>query len=96
LTEKTKRIYNVYTEIGIVKTQIAKWGNSLAVRIPKAAAEAARFKEGDSLDLDVDSDSVTIRKKKRRATIEELVRGITAENRHGETDWSERVGNEEW
>jgi antitoxin MazE len=90
------RIYDVYTEVATVKTQLAKWGNSLAVRIPKAAAEAAKFKAGDNLDLDVDSDSVTIRKEKRRPTIEELARGITTQNRHGETDWGERVGSEEW
>lgn len=79
-----------------MKTQLAKWGNSLAVRIPKAAAEAAKFKAGDNLDLDVDSDSVTIRKEKRHLTIGELARGITAQNRHGETDWGDAVGNEDW
>jgi antitoxin MazE len=80
-----------------MKTQIARWGNSLAVRIPKAAAEAAELRAGDDLDVDVEgSGSVTIRKAKRKPTLKELVRGITAENRHGETNWGERVGNEEW
>jgi antitoxin MazE len=80
-----------------MKTQIAKWGNSLAVRIPKAAAQAANLKAGDNLDLDVGrAGSLTLRKKKRRPTLKELLRGITPENRHPETDWGERVGNEEW
>jgi antitoxin MazE len=80
-----------------MKTQIARWGNSLAVRIPKAAAEAAKFRDGDSLDVNVEgSGAVIIRKAKKKPTLKDLVRGITAENRHGETNWGERVGNEEW
>jgi hypothetical protein len=33
-----------------MKAQMAKWGNSLAVRIPKPILEKARLKEGDFLD----------------------------------------------
>lgn len=31
--------------------RVAKWGNSLAVRIPKDVAEALGLKEGDEIDL---------------------------------------------
>lgn len=31
--------------------QIAKWGNSLAVRIPARVAEALNLKEGDEIDI---------------------------------------------
>jgi hypothetical protein len=34
-----------------MQTQMVKWGNSLAVRIPKAVVEEARLKEGDSLEI---------------------------------------------
>lgn len=33
--------------------QVAKWGNSLAVRLPKAVVEALNLKEGDSIDIQV-------------------------------------------
>jgi antitoxin MazE len=33
--------------------QVSKWGNSLAVRLPKAVVEALDLKEGDSLDIQV-------------------------------------------
>jgi len=80
-----------------MKTQLAKWGNSLAVRIPKPVAAAAKLKAGDDLEVDVDkSGSVSIRKPKLRPTLEELVDGITPENRHGETDWGNPVGKEAW
>jgi antitoxin MazE len=33
--------------------QIAKWGNSLAVRLPVAVVEALELKEGDDIEIDV-------------------------------------------
>ncbi len=33
--------------------QVAKWGNSLAVRIPVAVAEAMQLKEGDEIEIQV-------------------------------------------
>lgn len=35
-------------------------------------------------------------RKRPRYTLEELIRSITEENRHGETDWGQPVGNEFW
>ena len=37
--------------------QVAKWGNSLAVRLPAAVVEALRLKEGDEIDIHVSSRS---------------------------------------
>lgn len=33
--------------------QVARWGNSLAVRIPVAVVEALKLKEGDEIDIQV-------------------------------------------
>lgn len=33
--------------------RIAKWGNSLAVRLPQAVVEALRLKEGDDIEITV-------------------------------------------
>lgn len=33
--------------------QVAKWGNSLAVRLPAAVVEALELKEGDQIDIRV-------------------------------------------
>lgn len=33
--------------------QVAKWGNSLAVRLPVAVVEALDLKEGDNIEIDV-------------------------------------------
>jgi antitoxin MazE len=80
-----------------VKTQISKWGNSLAVRIPKPIAEAAKLRTGDALTLDVDpSGVVKISKTKLAPALRELVLRITVENGHSETDWGLPVGKERW
>jgi antitoxin MazE len=31
--------------------QVAKWGNSLAVRLPKAVVDALGLKEGDAIEI---------------------------------------------
>jgi antitoxin MazE len=80
-----------------MKTQLAKWGNSLAVRIPKPIAIAARLKTGDDLDVAADGPGkVRIRKPRAKPTLEQLVSQITPENQHAESDWGEPVGKELW
>jgi antitoxin MazE len=80
------------------KAQVAKWGNSLAVRIPKAVAEQARIQEGDSIVIEALKGRIELRRAERIPTLEELVAQITPENRHEETDWGPDVGKEiiEW
>ncbi len=80
-----------------MKTQLRKWGNSLAVRIPKTVAEAAKLRRGDRLEFVVPRPgSVEIRSVKQRPSLAQLVKGITPENRHGETDWGFPRGKEVW
>jgi antitoxin MazE len=80
-----------------MKTQLARWGNSMAVRIPKAVAEAARLRLGDQLEMAVeDSGTLRIRKKKGKQKLSDLVRAITPENLHAESDWGAPAGKELW
>jgi antitoxin MazE len=76
------------------KTQIVKWGNSLAVRIPKAVAEQAGIREGDLIVIEASEGHIKLRRADRVPTLEELVAQITPENRHGETNWGPDVGKE--
>lgn len=80
------------------KAQVAKWGNSLAVRIPKGVAEEARLQEGDSIVIEALKGRIELRPAERIPTLEELVAQITPENRHEETDWGPDRGKEivEW
>jgi len=40
----------------IMRLQIGKWGNSLAIRLPSALTQQAALKEGDYLEADVTAD----------------------------------------
>ena len=42
--------------------EFCRWGNSLAVRIPKPAAEKARMKEGDSLEIETTEGQIELRR----------------------------------
>jgi len=82
----------------VASAQVVKWGNSLAVRIPKSIAARARMKEGDALEIKAAKGRIELRSAERIPTLEELVAQITPENRHPETDWGPDVGREkiEW
>jgi antitoxin MazE len=78
-------------------TQVSKWGNSLAVRIPRGIAKEARFTEGDRLTLNISRDgSIVLRPTRRKYELRELVSQISPKNLHSETDWGQPTGKETW
>lgn len=90
-------IYNVETEGLEMLTKVQKWGNSLALRIPKALAEEVGLESGSTVELIAENGHLHVISVKRlRYTLEELVAQITPENRHGEIDIGPAVGNEVW
>lgn len=80
------------------KAQMAKWGNSLAIRIPKDVAEEARLKEGDAVEIKAARGKIEVRRAEQVPSLEDLVAQITSENRYPEIDWGPEVGREkvEW
>jgi antitoxin MazE len=78
--------------------QIVKWGNSLAVRIPKPVAEQAGVREGDPIVIEAAEGQINLRPKERVPTLRELVAQITAENRYDEIQAGRERGKEriEW
>ncbi len=78
-----------------MKTQLAKWGNSLAVRIPKAIVKSARLREGEALTVRSRRGAILLQPE-RRYRLQDLVAKITPRNRHQETDWGEASGKEIW
>jgi len=79
-----------------MRTQIGKWGNSLAVRIPGAYAKDLNLEEGMELDVALVNGGILLSPRRKEYTLEELVARITPENRHAETDWGPPVGRESW
>ena len=84
-------------EIQTMVATVAKWGNSLAVRIPQNLAKELHLAEGAELDLDVVNGSLVMKPRiRKRYSLDELINGITSENIHAEIDSGIAVGNEVW
>jgi len=78
-----------------MKVQVVKWGNSLAVRVPKPIAKDARLKEGDSLEIEAAADGhVELRRPTKIPTLAQLISQITPENRYAEISTGREVGKE--
>lgn len=77
-----------------MKVYVSKWGNSLAVRIPKSVAEAAGFQEGSELDITATDSEVRL--KRLEYSLESLLQHVTQENLHSEVEWGQPIGKETW
>ena len=80
-------------------TQIVKWGNSLAIRIPKPVAEEAGVGEGDPIVVEAIHGRIQLRPDRKRVpTLQELVAQITPENRYPALETGPARGKEnlEW
>ena len=78
-----------------MKTTAQKWGNSLAIRVPKSIALQAGLKVKDALDIEVRKGVVLLRPHLRRVyKLEDLVKRMTPRNMHKELDFGEPVGRE--
>lgn len=76
---------------------IAKWGNSLAIRIPQNLAKEINLAEGSEVKLVLIDGKLTIEPiARRRYSLDELIEAITPENVHTEIDTGVAVGNEVW
>ncbi len=80
-----------------MKVRVQKWGNSLALRIPKSFAAEAGLRADTPVELSLCEGKLIIQPLSRSLlTLEELLRGVTDENRPGEWDTGPAVGKEVW
>jgi antitoxin MazE len=82
-----------------MQAQVWKWGNSLAVRIPKLVAVDAHFQVGDPLEIAVGAGGVVqLHRVGDVPTLAELVAQITPDNRYSEVSCGPEIGREtvEW
>ena len=80
-----------------MKTRIQKWGHSLALRIPKSFALETGLEQDALVDVAlVDGKLIVTPLPQPSLSLEQLLAGITDENRHAECDTGTAVGNEGW
>ncbi|MDL1978405.1 MAG: AbrB/MazE/SpoVT family DNA-binding domain-containing protein [Deltaproteobacteria bacterium] len=80
-----------------MRTKVQKWGNSLAIRIPKLFAQNIRLRNNDSVELLLKKGKLIISPiTDKEYTLEELLSGVTVDNVHNEIDMGKPVGKEVW
>lgn len=78
-----------------MQTKIKKWGNSLALRIPKLLALDANLKLNKVVDISIDKGSIIITPiDEKEYSLEKLLEGVSKDNLHGEFDTGAQVGKE--
>ena len=75
---------------------IKKWGNSLAIRIPKTILIDARVEVGNSVEIKVEDGNIVLKPNKKEHTLDILLNRITDENIHSEVLTGNQVGGEIW
>lgn len=79
-----------------MRVRIQKWGNSLAVRIPRAFAEEAGLRDDSPVELQVIDGQIIIKPASETYQLDDLLARINEENLHGEIDSGDPTGNEVW
>ena len=85
-----------------MKTNLAKWGNSVAIRIPKAILEELNIDSNDfqniSFDINIEGDNLILRKKQEKTKFELLAEKSKGDklNPKVDIDWSNPIGKEVW
>ncbi|NUN10027.1 MAG: AbrB/MazE/SpoVT family DNA-binding domain-containing protein [Ignavibacteriaceae bacterium] len=80
-----------------MRTKVQRWGNSLALRIPKAFAADSRLEHDSEVDISIKKGKIIISPlETTEYTLEALLSGINKKNLHNEIDTESPQGMEAW
>jgi len=80
-----------------MKAKIQKWGNSLALRIPKPVAEELGMAQDSLVDLTMTKKALVVTPAvEATLCLADLLKRVTPENLHGEEDFGSPAGRELW
>ena len=80
-----------------MKTRVQKWGNSLALRIPKSFATEVGLQRETSVEISLAEGRLVVMPiSKPKPTLQQMLAKITRDNLHHEVDTGKAVGNETW
>jgi antitoxin MazE len=80
-----------------MKATVKKWGNSAAIRIPSSLMRATHLKLDSVVEVREEAGSIVIKPVRRKThDLNDLLKGITAENLHSQVDFGEPRGKEVW
>ncbi|HKL33312.1 MAG TPA: AbrB/MazE/SpoVT family DNA-binding domain-containing protein [Tangfeifania sp.] len=80
-----------------MRAKIQKWGNSLALRIPKGYAQDAKLENNSEVDIHLEDKQIVIKPVVlQNKSLEELLAGVNKSNIHNEVKTGSAQGNEIW
>ena len=80
----------------MMQARIQKWGNSLAIRIPKPFALEVGLEQNSLVVVSVSEGKLVLEPVKPSYSLEELLAQVTPDNLHQEIETGLPVGNETW
>ena len=93
VNERISRLHSDLTKSTLTQTK----RGDLSVTIPWTIAEALKLIPGSEVQFEIVNNEIVLKPQERTEyTLEELLEGVTPELIHGELDWGNPVGNEEW
>jgi antitoxin MazE len=90
-------IFQVYPTIrteSTMQVRVARWGNSLGLRIPKDIAQRVGLREGARVDVEVEGDRIVVFPARPRYVLAELLKGMTPQAMREAFDWGPDKGRE--
>ncbi len=81
-----------------MRTKVRKWGNSLALRLPKTFVDELGLEDETGIDMNLSKGRIVVAPIARtgKYSIKKLVAGIKKSNLHGEVDTGKPMGKEVW
>ena len=77
-----------------MQVQVARWGNSLGLRIPKDVARRIGLREGTRFDVEAEGSRIIITPARPHYVLADLLKGMTPEAMREAFDWGPDRGRE--
>lgn len=80
-----------------MKTKVARWGNSLALRLPKQLTKSYQLSEGSDVEIVEEAQGMLVKPLSRRQfQLEDLLKGVSKNNLHTGIESEGPQGKEIW
>lgn len=79
-----------------MRTTLSKWGNSLAVRIPKPIADDLQITSGTEVQIEIHGNVLQVKPIQTEFNLEQLLKKVNKNNIHAEIKSGKPVGKEIW
>lgn len=77
-----------------MQVQLARWGNSLGIRIPKDIAAQVGLRDGARVEIQAEGDRIVITTDRPRYDLADLLKDVTPDAMRDAFDWGPDLGQE--